>query len=340
MSKIPEHEIHVTPNKKGKGYLYEIDFENELGKFYAVANDAESCEKAFRKQYRHELKKAMREYEGTDEEPEAGGEPEASPSDPDAVYRMQSSKSKIRVELNQDNLPRDLGSLADLFFDVVYKQDPDMPQEELAKNRDLFNLLVVSANEDRSMTYLDSHDIKDTCKTLVEDDNSEVAEMIEQIVVKMKSLASGIYSIRRDIQNDMREKYDIMTDEEIGELLSGTAGTKFQLMFAVPLFIGIDISQRRQIRIHKGYVSTTTDMDERDEMNMNHYTMTDNLDGFITKNTDRKLGKYRDNDGKISDHAIALTIGDPSQLEDILTEHCPGHTLKDLYATFWVRGLD
>ncbi len=260
-------------------------------------------------------------------------------SDPDAVYCMESRRSKIRVELTQENLPRDMESLADLFFSVIYKQDPDMQPEELAKDRDMFNLMILSTNEAKSMNYLSSDDVKEVCEVL-EEGTSSSADRVEMLVGKMKSLADGIYSIRREIQKDMLEKNRILKDEEINALLEGTAGTKFQLMFAVPMFIGIDMSKRRKIFIHKGYVSTTTDMNEEDELNMYHYSMTDLLDSFMAKRRGAPLGRFRGADGKVSDHSICLTINDPDELTYILNQYCPGHTLKDLYATFWVRCLD
>ncbi len=365
MSKVPEHEIHVTPNEDGKGYGYEIYFKDRIGRFIITADDPLTCEKAFRKEY----KKARRKYMAavgddgmpagdTDAASDAAEEErvpvlpadkeaaKAGPSDARVCFTMESQDMgegrRIRVELNQDNLPRDLGNLAELYFDVIYEQDPDLPPEELAKDRDVFHLLVVENNETKTLNYLESEEVFDACRTFAETGNPETAERIQLIVDKMKGLAHGIYSIRKNIQNDMKGKYQIMSNEEIGVLLNATAGTQYQLMFAIPLFIGVDVSVVRQIRIHKGYVATTTDMAEQDEMKMYHYYMTGNLDSFIIDNckADGPLGFIKDKDGKYMDHSIVLTIGNPDELQDILSKACPGHTLKDLYSTFWVRGLD
>ncbi|MCD8307395.1 MAG: hypothetical protein LUD51_04105 [Clostridia bacterium] len=377
MSRVPEHDIHVTRNKSGKGYRYEICFENEAGSFAVSAKDAQTCEDRFRKQYRKAYRRLEEALESecfadpsvpddndvpAEASPEddsaaeqgASGAPaeEQAPSaksgaaDPGKKFRMESQDMgdgrRIKVELNQDNLPRDLGNLAALYFDVVYKQDPDMSPDDLAKDRDVFNLLVVDNNETKAMNFLDSEEVQNACNAMAENGNPETAERIQVIVDKMKSIAGGIYSIRREIQHDMQDKFNIMSDRDIAALLNGTAGTRYQLMFAVPLFMGIDISQRRQIKIHKGFVSTTTDMDEKDEMKMYHYYMTGNLDSFIIDNCsdDGPLGSFKDKKGRYKEHCIGLTIGNPDELEGILEQHCPGHSLKDLYATFWVRGLD
>ncbi len=368
MSKVPEHEIHVMPNEDGKGYEYEIYFKDRIGRFIITADDPMLCEKAFRKEYKKARRKflaAVEDY-GYDDAPaddadapspydEQGTIPvqpanreaaKAGPSDERATFTMESQDMgegrRIRVELNQDNLPRDLGNLAALYFDVIYEQDPDLRPEELAKDKDVFHLLVVENNETKSLNFLQSEEVFDACRTFAEEGNPDTAERIQLIVEKMKDLAGGIYAIRKDIQEDMKAKYKLMSNEEIAVLLDATAGTQYQLMFAVPLFIGVDISVRRQIRIHKGYVATTTDLAEQDEMKMYHYYMTGNLDSFIIDNckSDGPLGFIKDKDGRYMDHSIGLTIGNPDELQDMLSKACPGHTLKDLYATFWVRGLD
>lgn len=284
-------------------------------------------------------------FEAAEQAQEQAEESEASPAETAEELQetpVETGKGHtIRVVLDMENMPRDLGNLADLFFDDVYSRDPELCVEDLGRDRDVFNLIVLRGNEARPMSYLESAEVQEACYSFFENGNAETALRMERIVDKMKDLAKGVYALRGRYCRDMKSRCRLLTPDEISALLSGTAKTKYQLMFAVALFMGIDISMPRLIRIHRGFVSTTTDMEELDEMRMHRLYMSGNLDSFIMDKSAglSPMGYAKSMNERCREYSIRLNLGDPEELQSILSAHCPGHTLEDLSATYWVNGL-
>ncbi len=140
-------------------------------------------------------------------------------------------------------------------------------------------------------------------------------------------------------QSRFDREYDrchLLTKEECTKLLRKTAGTRFQLMFALPLYAGVNTGRELEITLHKNYMEVihiygSKRMTEKVEM-------PGKLSKLIKKTADTPLGKH-EADGKTVEHLITLKIGDPLELQNVLQSICPGHSLKDLMGTYF-RGCE